>query len=246
MLKILDQAYLDMDPYLDLEDLPRVDQAVAESFDLIKQNSWQRVIDLSGETVNCTWSSKQRGALTPKSVFSLEVQEQVLAPMWILNLTEDRNTPKVNCYDSLKTPPQEWENIVFRNDLSPSWKPFIEWVQNIKVFSTLGRVSIIIGRPGVPVFYHRDSGEYDESFTSHPHRQEFIWVRLSEDKRIFILDSDLTPHRISSKAAFFNHHNWHGSHESYPKWTFSCKIEGIFSEAFRRKSGLDKNHQYGE
>jgi len=42
MLKILNHPYLNLDPYLPIDSMPSIIGAVADSYGLIKQNTWQK------------------------------------------------------------------------------------------------------------------------------------------------------------------------------------------------------------
>ena len=46
MLQVGNRDYINLDSVLPLSDLPDINDAIAESYDLIKQNSWQKTIKL--------------------------------------------------------------------------------------------------------------------------------------------------------------------------------------------------------
>ena len=114
----------------------------------------------------------------------------------------------------------------------------LEWLSNLKCFDCLGRISLLITRPGIPTAYHRDTGQTDDEFIRYPHRQEFFWLNITEGKEMFILDDKRNPIKFNCRSAFFNHHAWHGSHIALPYWALSFKVEGIFSQEFRDQAGF--------
>ncbi len=239
MLKVGNQAYINLDNELPLSTLPNINDAIAESYQLIKQNTWQQTINLAGEQSQCNWLHKNKDLSTPSDFFKLELKNKTLAPMWILELTTTPNN-ELNLYDSISTPAEDWERISFRTDLPESWNEMVLWIKNLNCFSKIGRTSLLIARPGIPVQYHRDIGVSGENFEHYDHRQEFIWINLSHGKTLYILDQHNNPTLVDCSSAFFNHHNWHGSHETLQQWCFSFKIEGIFSEKFRKSAGLSE------
>lgn len=241
---IAGQPYINLDTHLPLEHLPNIEDAIVDSYPLIKQNTWQKTINLQKELTNCNWPYKNRAAKSSQNYFEIEVRNQSVAPMWILDLTDDGNQNPLNLYDSLTTPKHFWDNIKIRKDLPASWNPFLNWLQEINCFEKLGRTSLLLTRPGLPIHYHRDIGVSDEEYTPYAHRQEFLWINMTPQKTLYILDEKMHPTLFKCRSAFFNHHNWHGSHEPLPYWSFSFKIEGIFKESFRNKAGFSSHEKY--
>jgi hypothetical protein len=245
MLMVAGKPYINLDSILPLNSMPlNIIDAITDSYYLIKQNTWQKTTLLNGAVSNCNWHSKNAMAKDSSDYFGIEIKNKTLAPMWILDLTVDGNQSSLNLYDSLKNPIQDWKNIKFRDDLPLSWGPFLNWLTQLDCFDHIGRSSLLITRPGVAPQYHRDIGVSDEDYVPYGHRQEFIWLKLTEQKNLYILDEKRNPILVQSKSAFFNHHNWHGSHDSHPFWAFSFKIEGVFSESFRNRMNLDSQELY--
>lgn len=241
MLTLAGKPYINLDNYLPLDTIPDIEDAIVDSYELINQNCWQRTFKLDGSDNNCNWRAP-RGAKNSKEFFEIEVRNKTVAPYWVLDLTEGGNG--TNIYDSIDTPQEDWNSISFRNDLPKSWDPMIDWFKNLTCFDKIGRTSLLLTRPGIPIEYHRDTGQRDSEFVVTPHRQEFIWLNMTKDKNVYVLDDDRTPIKFECRTAFFNHNNWHGSHESLPYWSFSFKIEGIFSQQFREQIGIGHLDKY--
>lgn len=242
MFTIAGNPYVNLDNNLPLDTLPDILDATAESYHLIKQNTWQRTWRLDGTQYNCNWQAMDRSLSTPEDFFGLELKNKTVSMMWILNLTEGDNG--ANCYDSLETSQEDWNRLKLRTDLPASWDPMLSWLSDLKCFDKLGRVSLLITRPGIPTAYHRDTGKKDNDFVGHPHKQEFFWLNMTEGKEMFILDDNRSPIKFECRSAFFNHHAWHGSHTSLPYWALSFKIEGIFSQEFRDNAGFGHLDSY--
>ena len=241
MLTIAGKPYLNLDSYLPLNKIPDIEDAVIESYDLINQNCWQRTFKLDGSDNNCNWFGN-RNAKTTKEYFEVEIRNKTVAPYWVLDLTQ--SDKPLNIYDSFDTPQEYWDAITFRNDLSELWNPMIDWIKNLNCFDKIGRSSLLLTRPGIPIEYHRDTGQKDSEFIAKPHRQEFIWLNMTPEKTVYVLDENRNPIQFDCRAAFFNHNNWHGSHESLPYWSFSFKIEGIFNQSFREQAGFGHINRY--
>ena len=236
MFTIDGKPYINLDVHLPLHTLPNIVDATIESYNYIHQNTWQRTWQLNGEEYNCNWRHKDTSLKTAQDFFGLELKNRTVAMMWILDLTTGGYGG--NLYDSLETPKDVWDSIKLRTDLPSSWDPMMNWLSDLKCFNKLGRVSLLITRPGIPTAYHRDTGKKDSEFVGHPHRQEFFWLNMTEGKDMYILDDNRNPIKFECRSAFFNHHSWHGSHTCLPFWALSFKIEGIFSQKFRDEAGF--------
>lgn len=237
------KPYINLDPYLPLDSLPDIIDPTIESYNYIHQNTWQRTWQIDGQEYNCNWRHKDKSLKTPQDFFGLELKNKTVAMMWILDLTTTGSYTG-NCYDSIETPKEIWDQIELRKDLPASWDPMMTWLEDLKCFDNLGRVSLLITRPGIPTAYHRDTGQKDSEFVAHPHRQEFFWLNMTEGKDMYILDDDRNPIQFNCRSAFFNHHSWHGSHTCLPFWALSFKIEGIFNQDFRDQAGFGHLDSY--
>jgi hypothetical protein len=49
---------------------------------------------------------------------------------------------------------------------------------------------------------------------------------------------------VQGYAAFYNHHNWHGNFTGIPFSSLTMKIEGAFTEKFRKTIGVDNLEYY--
>jgi hypothetical protein len=248
MLTVNKKPYIVLDHLLPLDSLPDLTEAITDSYDLIHWNCYGRTKSLSGEQINDNWIALQNRLPLKysgsKGFWELEVRNKTRACYYVLDLTTGHD-PSLIVYDSHDTPIETWNNIKWREDLPETWKPLIEWANKLDVFDKLGRVCLLITRPGIPVEYHRDTGQdRNDDFAAFPHRQEFFWLNLDKEKTLYILDDDRNPIKFECRSAFFNHHNWHGSHDSLQYWNFSLKFEGIFNQSFRERAGFGHINKY--
>ena len=101
-----------------------------------------------------------------------------------------------------------------------------EFVKRLPM-SEIGRVSGFVSEPGIAGVLHKDHPQ-DHAL------KEFIWVRLSADKKFFVYDGAKT--YIESTAAFFNVLDFHGA-DAPTRLTFSIRVDGRFTPELREAIG---------
>jgi hypothetical protein len=99
-------------------------------------------------------------------------------------------------------------------------------------FSALGRMLIIYDHTGTVVPAHRD-----HVFTDLCH--EFIWLRTNRRKPFYLLNSETNQKLyVDSYSAWFDSVNqFHGS-DAAEGLSFSIRVDGVFSEQFRKQIPL--------
>jgi hypothetical protein len=124
----------------------------------------------------------------------------------------------------------------------PKVKAWIEQEIQDKVFKTIGRIIIFKAEHDCKMQVHRDLLEDESDY--YPHRHEFIHIRPNLDKPFYIQDPEkniVIP--VKSHACFFNDLDWHSGGSSKVQ-TYSMRIDGVFSEEFRKRVGIDHLDQY--
>jgi hypothetical protein len=100
------------------------------------------------------------------------------------------------------------------------------------VFEQYGRIIFFIHEHDCQLLLHRDGVAYA------PHHNEFLWINPMEVKKFYIYDEDTdTRHYVDSPVVFFNDLDMHGG-DVTSSMTWSLRIDGVFSEEFRRKLNL--------
>ena len=94
-------------------------------------------------------------------------------------------------------------------------------------FKEIGRIVIFINEPYMPCFIHSDV-----------YPGEFIWFRTTLDKKFFIYDKETkAKNYITSYSAYFDPAQHHGADPNiFP--SFSIRVDGPFTEEFKKKIGL--------
>jgi len=125
----------------------------------------------------------------------------------------------------------------------------VEWVESLQgsVFEHIGRVIFFhCEADGMP-FEHRDldanNGVFENDYYT-PHRNEFIHIRPNTKKAFYLWDPDTKNKTyINSCAAWWNDQDWHGG-ERIMEQSYSLRIDGKFTEEFRKKLGIAHLENY--
>lgn len=142
----------------------------------------------------------------------------------------------------LKTEEGGWESRFEEKSWTPDIEFFPElkiWLESLKgtVFKHLGRIIFFKAEHDCIAPLHRDLILPDET-DYFDHRHEFIHIRPNLDKPFYIWDGNSQMILVESHAAFFNDQDWH-SGGKVNKQTYSLRIDGPFTDEFRKQIGLD-------
>lgn len=114
----------------------------------------------------------------------------------------------------------------------------LDWIYQIKIFEDVGRIVFFLNEHDCTLQVHRDAPRY------FPHREEFVWINPTGKKKFWLLDPDTKEKTyIDTSAAFFNSLDWHGG-DAIPTYTYSLRIDGKFTDAFREKIGISHLDTY--
>lgn len=124
----------------------------------------------------------------------------------------------------------------------PNVKTWIEQQLQDKVFKTIGRIIIFKAEHDCLMPMHRDLLEGESDY--YPHRHEFIHLRPNLDKPFYIQDPEKnTAVPVKSRACFFNDLDWHAGGR-VNKQTYSMRIDGVFSDCFRKQIDIAHIENY--
>jgi len=123
----------------------------------------------------------------------------------------------------------------------------VKWVEQTLtdgIFEHIGRVIFFhIEAGGIP-FEHRDLDAKNGVDITYPHRNEFIHVRPNTKKAFYVWDPETKDKTyINSRAAWWNDQDWHGG-EQIMEPSYSLRIDGKFTDEFRKKLGIDHLDSY--
>lgn len=146
-----------------------------------------------------------------------------------------------------------WDDRTAPRKLTPEAQYFpktVAWIENMiteGIFEHIGRVIFFhCEADGIP-FEHRDldakngilsNQEYTE------HRNEFIHIRPNTKKAFYLWDPDnKNKIYLNTRAAWWNDQDWHGG-ERIMEQSYSLRIDGKFTEEFRKKLGVSHLESY--
>ena len=114
------------------------------------------------------------------------------------------------------------------------FKFFLDWVEQQKIFSEIGRVVIFFNDQHQFCLVHRDHNQFN--LVENP--DEFIWVNVFPDrKRFYVLDDGSgEKHYFDNQVIWFDTANWHGS-DPCSFAAFTIRVDGVFTKGWRKKIG---------
>jgi hypothetical protein len=142
-----------------------------------------------------------------------------------------------------------WDDRTAPRTLTPEAEHFpnvVKWVESLvgTVFEDIGRVIFFhCEADGIP-FEHRDLDAKTGLNIEYPHRNEFIHIRPNTKKAMYLWDPENKDKTfLNTRAAWWNDQDWHGG-ERIMEQSYGLRIDGQFTEEFRKKLGIDHLDNY--
>jgi hypothetical protein len=123
-------------------------------------------------------------------------------------------------------------------DAYNNFKILVDWLNESKIFDTIGTIVIYVSPAGSSTSIHRDF-EPDVNFK----KSQGIWINPFNRKKFFVLDEEFNKQYFQGDVNIFELHSWHGSEVSKCD-TFTIRVDGYFSEEFLNTTNL-KEYYYG-
>jgi hypothetical protein len=137
-----------------------------------------------------------------------------------------------------------WDDRTAPRKLTDEAKYFpnvVKWVESMTgpIFEDIGRVIFFhCEADGIP-FEHRDLDAKNGIDVVKPHRNEFIHIRPDTRNQFYLWDPEKKmKYGINCRAAWWNDVDWHGGNRVMAP-TYSLRIDGKFTNEFRKKLGID-------
>ena len=123
----------------------------------------------------------------------------------------------------------------------------VKWVEEHipnGIFEHIGRVIFFhCEADGIP-FEHRDLDAKNGIDVVKPHRNEFIHIRPNTKKAFYLWDPESKNKTyLNTRAAWWNDVDWHGG-EKIIEQSYSLRIDGKFTDQFRKQLGIDHLDSY--
>jgi len=142
-----------------------------------------------------------------------------------------------------------WDDRTAPRKLTPEAEYFphtVKWVESLvgTVFQDIGRVIFFhCEADGIP-FEHRDLDAKNGMNVTFDHRNEFIHIRPNTKKAFYLWDPESKNKTyLNTRAAWWNDNDWHGG-ERIMEQSYSLRVDGKFTEAFRKKLRIDHLENY--
>lgn len=260
------QPYINMSPYINMADFdqlqPEIIRGFAEAREFAKEGTWMKPgFSFNNMSYQLHWKPiyqameefmklpkddpiylggidlfkdfkdyKQRNKFTRYLKMAMGAYDPYIYYfLWEEGSWDDRTAPR-----KLTEEAQYFPNVV-------------KWVEDLitlGVFEHIGRVIFFhCEADGIP-FEHRDLDAKNGIDVVKPHRNEFIHIRPNTKKAFYLWDPETKDKTfLNTRAAWWNDVDWHGG-ERIMEQSYSLRIDGKFTEAFRKQLGIDHLESY--
>jgi hypothetical protein len=99
----------------------------------------------------------------------------------------------------------------------------------------VGRILFFINQLGSYTATHCDYADRNSL------KDQFIWINVFQKKSFFVLDENWKKQYLLGEINTFDNATWHGS-EPAKHSCFTIRIDGLFSDEFLTKTGLDQHY----
>lgn len=258
--------YIDMEPYLDMKGFDQLQPEIIKGFALARESAKEGTWMSPGFTFDDmsyipNWKPIYKAMSefldlpndNPIKIAGLELMPKDFKNFKERNLFTRYLKMAMGAYDPYiyyyLWEEGDWNDRPGERDLTEESKHFpnvVEWVLKLKgpVFENIGRVIFFhLEHDGLP-FEHRDLDAKNGVNVVAPHRNEFIHIRPDTRNQFYLWDPETkNKYGINTRAAWWNDVDWHGGNRVMAQ-TYSLRIDGKFTEDFRKKLGMDHLETY--
>jgi hypothetical protein len=258
--------YLDMSPYLDMDQFDKLQPEILTGFALAreyaKEGTWMKPgFTLDDMSYKLSWKPiyqsmdefmelpkddpiYQAGmALMPKNFKNFQERNVFTR---FLKMATGAYDPYIYYY---LWEEGSWDDRTAPRNLTPEAEYFphtVKWVESLigTVFQDIGRVIFFhCEADGIP-FEHRDLDAENGVNVVMAHRNEFIHIRPNTKKAMYLWDPETKDKTyLNTRAAWWNDQDWHGG-ERIMEQSYSLRVDGKFTEEFRKTLGIDHLESY--
>jgi hypothetical protein len=249
---IAGQPYINLDPYLDVETIKSLHYKICKGIVQSKYKKEGNIVrpggfgDAYDLTFKPTFLALEEYQALPDDheikVLGRELGELDNRDQFVLFLKLVLGAYDPYQFIFLKTEAGGWETRFEEKPWTPDAELFPElkqWIENLQgtVFKHLGRIIIFKAEHDGITGLHRDLiYPHEDDYTNHRH--EFIHLRTRLDRPFYIWDAETdTKIETTSYATFFNDQDWHNGGTANVQ-TFSIRIDGEFTDEFRKTAGF--------
>lgn len=234
MKLINNQHFINLEPFLDIASLDllhdQISYAIGKSADYISPASPPAYsFSNTGLVAHLDLKAKLRTTnpeLTNNQLDWYTLMKGAASHGYALFLKNIKKYPDDFRYKSL-------ESHTVKTPAGLNFDFLFEWIEKQNCFTEYGRVLFFISPPGSDGIVHRDNKGLDE------YVDQLIWVTGKFPKKLFLFDTE-TEEKVECpyRAMYFMNHNYHGTYNPSDYWSWSLRVDGVFTEEFKQKAGL--------
>jgi hypothetical protein len=257
--------YLDMEKYLDMEAFekmqPEIYRGFAEAREFAKEGTWMAPgFTFDDMSYRVSWKPIYQAMLEFHALPDNDPIKQAGMPLY-KDFKDYKQRNKftrflkmaMGAYDPyiyyFLWEEGSWDDRTAKRKLTEEAEYFpnvVKWVEQLQgsIFEHIGRVIFFhCDHDGIP-FEHRDLDAKNGMNQTFPHRNEFIHIRPNTKKAFYLWDPESKCKTyLNTRAAWWNDQDWHGG-ERIMEQSYSLRIDGKFTEEFRKKLGIDHIEHY--
>jgi len=257
--------YLDMEKYLDMEAFekmqPEIYRGFAEAREFAKEGTWMAPgFTFDDMSYRVSWKPIYQAMLEFYALPDNDPIKQAGMPLY-KDFKDYKQRNKftrflkmaMGAYDPyiyyFLWEEGSWDDRTAKRKLTAEAEYFpnvVKWVEQLQgsIFEHIGRVIFFhCDHDGIP-FEHRDLDAKNGMNQTFPHRNEFIHIRPNTKKAFYLWDPESKCKTyLNTRAAWWNDQDWHGG-ERIMEQSYSLRIDGKFTEEFRKKLGIDHIEHY--
>lgn len=255
LIGINNQPYIDMAPYLDMDQFnnlqPEIIRGFAEAREFAKEGTWMAPgFTFEDMSYRHNWKPIYEAMAEFLSLPDDNPLKIAGMPLYKdFNDYKQRNKftrylkMAMGAYDPyiyyFLWEEGSWDDRTSQRKLTEEAQYFpetVKWVEELitnNIFEHIGRVIFFhCDHDGIP-FEHRDLDAKNGINNPGPHRNEFIHIRPNTKKAFYLWDPESKDKTyLNTKAAWWNDNDWHGG-EKIMEQSYSLRIDGKFTEEFR-------------
>ena len=244
MLGVAGKAFLDLDQHIDIAGLKSLEDEIIEG--IVRAN--KKIVFFYGP--GCVLEKEHEGKVKHLGDVYLEIEKR---PEEYQKLKKKFPDPdRLREYLGLLNRSVSYSTVVSLREITSggyegtSFAKNCTTTKNAALFPGLmsfakklplkeiGRLDIFLSHSNIIGHLHSDGIPSVRTRLLH----EFIWMRPNLDKKFYVYDKDTcVKNHVRSHSAFFNSLDQHGS-DPTPFTTFSVRVDGVFTDEFKRKINL--------
>ena len=241
MFLINGQVYLDLEPYVDMEGLMKIEKDII--YGIVKSRnsftdggaSYHNFYDPSVPSLldqcwkpqitdpnnpNYEYFKKLDFSISDCRMFARYAlrNRQMGQTIHLRNRPQGGSVGKANADENVDT------------KLYQHFPTLKKWINNLKIFDSIGRIVFWFNAPGEGGAIHKDQ------FIGRP--DHFILINLNLDsKDLFVLDNNGNKHIIKSRAFAFDGRNFHGT-QGKDSYSYTFRIDGVYNKEWAESIGV--------